>query len=231
MHPGVVQALQAGGALGTATRVLDVGCGTGNYARALHALTDCAVVGVDPSSEMLARARASAPALRFDTGRAEALPFDDGRFDLVFSVDVIHHVEDRRAFFREARRVLTPGGRLCTFTDSADDIARRVPLSSHFPETIPVELDRYSPIPTLTTEMAAAGFDQISTEAVELAYDLDDPTPYRARAFSSLHLIDDAAFAAGLARLERDLAGGPIRALSLYTLLWGCSPAPRHAGA
>lgn len=226
VHPGVVQALCLGGELSAGSRVLEVGCGTGNYARSLHALTGCATVGIDPSAEMLAFARSSVSGVRFEEGRAEALPFAADRFELIFSVDVIHHVQDRDAYFREARRVLAPGGRLCTVTDSADDIARRVPLSAYFPETVSIELARYPAIDTLESELKAAGFHGVGPETVEFEYDLHNATAFRERAFSSLHLIDEAAFTAGLSRLEHDLAEGPVRSLSLYTLLWSTSAAP-----
>jgi hypothetical protein len=72
--------------------------------------------------------------------------------------------------------------------------------------------------------MEAAGFSPVTTEHVELPYDLTDLQPYRDRAFSSLHLISTDAHARGLAHLETDLAAGPIPALSLYTLLWGTKP-------
>ncbi len=219
VHPGVLAALVATGRLGPTSRGLEVGCGSGNYARALAETVGCALSGVEPSASMLARA-ATTSGVMLRQGRAEALPFADGAFDLVFSVDVIHHVEDRAAFFREAFRVLAADGKLCTVTDSADDIRRRVPLSSHFPETVVVELDRYPPIETLREEMAA-GFGAIAEERAELAYPLTDPDGYRARAYSSLHLIDDAVWRRGMDRLESDLAAGPLAALSLYTLLWG----------
>jgi ubiquinone/menaquinone biosynthesis C-methylase UbiE len=148
-HPGVLAALVTTGQLGAASRVLEVGCGTGNYVAALADEVGCAVAGLDPSPAMLRQAAERAPWIPLHEGRAETLPFADGAFDLIFSVDVIHHVEDRLAFFREAFRVLAPGGSLCTATDSEDDIRRRVPLSSHFPETVAVELRRYPAIATL----------------------------------------------------------------------------------
>jgi SAM-dependent methyltransferase len=173
---------------------------------------------------MLVTAREQAPAIEFRQGWAESLPFDDESIDLIFSVDVIHHVVDRPAFFREALRVLSPGGRMCTATDSADDIARRRPLSSHFPETVAVELRRYPGIGDVHAGMIDAGLKGGDNAQVELAYELTDVQPYRDRAFSSLHLIDDGAFAAGMVRLESDLRQGPVRALSLYTLVWGQRP-------
>lgn len=221
VHPEVLAALLETGAIGPASRVLEVGCGSGNYASAIRQAARCTVTGVDPSAGMLERARAHGPALDLHEGRAEALPFADGAFDLVYSVDVVHHVQDRPAFFAEAARVLAPGGRLCTATDSAEDIRRRVPLSSHWPETVAVELARYPSVGTLTIEMMAAGFGAIFEDHAEIAYPISDASAWRDRAFSSLHLIGDEAFARGLAKLEADVAAGPIEGVSLYTLLWG----------
>jgi ubiquinone/menaquinone biosynthesis C-methylase UbiE len=224
-NPQVIAALVASGLFAPETRVLDVGCGTGNYAAALSARTGSQMSGVDPSARMLEQARGAASWVSLLQGRAEHLPFADNAFDVVMSTDVIHHVGDREAYFREAARVLRPGGQMVTVTDSHEDIPRRRPLSSHFPETIAVERQRYPPLALIQGEMLAAGF--VNPRAVRAAhpYDLDEIAPYRQRVFSSLLLIDEAAFARGIARLEDDLARGPIPALSLYTLLWGTTPA------
>jgi ubiquinone/menaquinone biosynthesis C-methylase UbiE len=221
VHPGVLADLVERGRLTPESSVLEVGCGTGNYLLSLHERIGCRCVGVDPSAQMLAAARERASAIALVQGQGEALDFPGDTFDLVYSVDVIHHVTDRLAYFREAARVLKPGGRLCTVTDSAEDIRRRRPLTSHFPETVAVELERYPRISALRTEMAASGFANVSETHVELAYELTDIQPYRDRAFSSLHLIPAEALARGIARLEADLAKSPIAALSLYTLVWG----------
>ena len=60
VHSGVVEALIGSGLLGPASRVLDVGCGTGNYAAVLTAATHCRIFGIDPSLKMLDRARDAA---------------------------------------------------------------------------------------------------------------------------------------------------------------------------
>lgn len=221
VHPGVLSALVETGRVTDASHILEVGCGTGNYLIVLHETTGCRGAGIDPSAEMLAVARSRTDALYFRRGRAETLPFTPPGFDLIFSVDVIHHLTDRPAFFRDAARLLRPGGRLCTVTDSAQDIRRRVPLSSHFPETVAVELERYPRIEALRDEMAGAGFATIWTETTEQPYPLTDIQGYQERAYSSLHLIPDSAFESGLARLEEELKLRPVSALSLYTLVWG----------
>ena len=96
--------------------MLEVGCGTGNYIVALEEVCGCLCWGDDPSEQMLVRAQERSTRVRFRLGGAEALGFLPGFFDLVFSVDVIHHVSDRLRHFREVWRVLKPGGRLCTVT-------------------------------------------------------------------------------------------------------------------
>jgi SAM-dependent methyltransferase len=224
VHPGVFSRLLAGGQVTEHSNVLEVGSGTGNYIISLETHTGCLGFGIEPSQEMLNAARRRRGNVKFVLGHAEALNFEPASFHLVFSVDVIHHVGDRNAYFREALNALAPGGRICTVTDSAEDILRRSPLSTYFPETVDVELARYPRIETLKAEMIAAGFTGITTEQTEIAYDLTDLQSYRDRAFSSLHLISREAFTDGIARMEADLARGPINGLSLYTLLWGVSP-------
>jgi SAM-dependent methyltransferase len=224
VHDGVLRELIETGAIGSKTRVLDVGCGTGNYARALKSLTGCRISGIEPSAEMRSRAANATDWDSLVADRAEQLPYPDGHFDLLMTTDVIHHVGDRDAYFREAARVLSPGGKIVTVTDSHADLARRQPLTSYFPETLPIELERYPDISVLMAEMTTAGFAGFHLTESARKYEIVDIAPYRDRAFSSLVLLGEDAFQRGIERMERDLARGPIPALSLYTLIWGKLP-------
>ena len=221
VHPEVLRSLLEVGCVGSASNVLEVGCGTGNYILALQSLAGCGGWGIDPSEQMLSRARQRSGEARFQLGKAERLDFPADYFDLVFSVDVIHHVGDRPAYFQEAYRVLRLGGRICTVTDSEWIIRHRQPLTVYFPETVEVELERYPRIAQLREFMASAGFGQIVDATVEFPYQLTDSRAYRDRAFSALHLIPELAFQKGIERLERDLRVGPIACVSRYALLWG----------
>ena len=99
--------------------VLDVGCGTGALALAARARVGSGgqVCGVDPSPQMVARARRKAAKtgvdVGFDTAAVEALPFPDATFDAVLSSLMLHHLteEGRRQGIGEIARVLKPGGR------------------------------------------------------------------------------------------------------------------------
>jgi SAM-dependent methyltransferase len=222
VHPVVLRRLIGG--LGPTASVLEVGCGTGNYLVAIRELVGCSCWGVEPSAEMLARARARSEQVQLLQGRAEALEMPAGPFDLVFSVDVIHHVGDRGRLFGEAWRVLRPGGRSCTVTDSEWVIRHRQPLAVYFPGTVEVDLGRYPSIEALRGDMERAGFAEVEEEMVEFAYELGDIGPFRDKAFSCLQLIPEEAFRRGIERMEKDLLTGPIAGMSRYTLVWGVKP-------
>jgi len=220
VHPGVLRSLISRG-IDSSSRVLEVGCGTANYLEALHRATGCVCSGIEPSEKMLAKARDRGVEAQLARGRAEQLGFVDGSFDLVFSVDVIHHVVDRTAYYAYAYRVLASGGAVCTATDSEEIIRQRQPLALYFPETIEVELARYPRMADLRQMMLRAGFGQINETTVEVESTTTDLQMYRDKAFSSLHLIAKDAFDRGIRRMEDDLRAGPISCVSRYVMLWG----------
>jgi SAM-dependent methyltransferase len=199
-----------------AARVLEIGIGTGNVLSSLHG--SFVRLGIDPSRGMLELA-AHHSHLLLACGFAESLPFAAASIDLAYSVDVIHHIVDRARAAREIARILRPGGRLLIATDSQDDIAARIPLSSHFPETIEIERRRYPPIEHIESELTAAGLNVEPALHVSRTYPLTDIHGYETRSYSSLLLISDDAHQRGLQRLRDDLHHGPIAARSLYTIV------------
>jgi SAM-dependent methyltransferase len=92
-------------------RVLDVGCGTGEQLRWMRSL-GLDAIGVEPAANMRAAARALNPDTEIVDGTADRLPFPDGSFDLILSLEVIRYLagEDGRNAYREMLRVLRPGG-------------------------------------------------------------------------------------------------------------------------
>src|SRR5688572_6066755 len=94
--------------------VLDLGCGTGRHTSWLAA-AGARVTAVDFSESMLAEARRKpgAGGVKFVVHDLhQSLPFVSGEFDLVVSGLVLEHVRDLGTFFKEACRVIRPGGRL-----------------------------------------------------------------------------------------------------------------------
>jgi SAM-dependent methyltransferase len=93
---------------------LDVGCGAG----ALHPhLSFSELVGADPSAQLVEAARRANPNVHYDVADGTDLPYENGRFDLVFAVCVLHHVATaaRRRFAAELARVVRPSGIVAIF--------------------------------------------------------------------------------------------------------------------
>jgi SAM-dependent methyltransferase len=91
-------------------RVVDLGCGNGRIGKWSRAAGASAVVGVDRSAEMLTLASQRGAYERTVVADVTATGLSAGSFDGAISSMALCHVADLDAFFREARRLLRPGG-------------------------------------------------------------------------------------------------------------------------
>ena len=188
--------------------VADVGCGTGDYLFALHeAVPAIDYRGFDLSPEMLDIARARCPWATLEVANADvAFPGLERSMSVVYSVDVLQHLDNPDVFFSESSRVLRKGGNLVVITDSEADIRARS-LAMLFPTTIPINLDRYPDVDRLMCLAQAAGLTSVSRQTVHGHIALDDRflEALECKAMSELRLISSAEHAVGMDR-ARDLA-------------------------
>lgn len=104
--------------IGKADRVLDAGCGIGGSSIWLAANRGCAVTGITPVQTQVDRARTAVRQCGLDQRvtivRADytATPYEDQSFDVVWALESLCHARSKAAFYREASRLLRPGGRL-----------------------------------------------------------------------------------------------------------------------
>jgi SAM-dependent methyltransferase len=110
--------------LSRSSHFLDLGCGPCGPLTFVLGSVACQGTGTDLSASALAAGRARVASLGLDhlvtlreANLSEPMPFASGSFDAVMSLDVILHVRDRAAVFREVARTLIPGGRFL-FTDA-----------------------------------------------------------------------------------------------------------------
>jgi SAM-dependent methyltransferase len=94
-------------AVGSGTRVLDIGCGAGAFLR-LVAERSGEAHGIDASDELIAHARTRVPDADLRVGEMESLPWDDDTFDLVTGFNSFFFADDMVAALREAGRVAKP---------------------------------------------------------------------------------------------------------------------------
>ena len=100
-------------------RLLEVPVGTGVLTMPVYqTLPQAEITCLDYSPDMMAQAREKAERLglknvAFAQGDVGALPYEDGSFDVVLSLNGFHAFPDKEAAYRETFRVLKPGGTFC----------------------------------------------------------------------------------------------------------------------
>lgn len=216
--------------------LLDLGTGTGTLARGF-ARRRCDVIGIDPSPDMLDRARALAAdaglTIDFRVGRAEETGLPDASADVVTAGQCWHWF-DRPAAAREVRRVLRPGGLLavCHFDwlphRGSPAAATEALILEHNPAWRGA--GSTGMYPQWAADLSGAGFESLET----FSYDVDVPYTHeawrgrvRASAGVAASLSPDAVarFDDALGELlDRDFPGDPLAVAHRVWALVGRAP-------
>jgi SAM-dependent methyltransferase len=208
---------------GVPARVLDFGCGTGSYLRAIRSRFGCELLGLEPSDEMRARAAAKNPGLAVEKGDHANLPFAAGSFDFIYMTDVIHHVPDLGPLFEGLARILAGGGLACVVTESWAQIEARW-YNAYFPSLAASEKARYPDIIEIARRASMAGLGPARGEVEP------NPGPHRLdeaflrmvaeRNYSMFRLLDEGEYRAGLAAMRSDLGRSFPSPGAGQTLVW-----------
>ena len=160
--------------------VLETAAGTGIATRALaDSLPGAALTVTDLNAAMLeiAEARVGNGRTRYEAVDATSLPFRDGDFDVVACQFGIMFYPDRVAGYREAKRVLAPGGTFlfnawCSLDENPAPKAVHEAVGALFPDNPPGFLARtpygHGSVDEIERDLTAAGFESLSIERVEL---------------------------------------------------------------
>lgn len=206
------------------TRILDFGCGTGNYADKLQRVTGAKIFGVEPSDGMRDNAKAKNSNIKIFKGNHEKIPFENSFFDFIYMTDVIHHVPDIEIMFNEFKRVLKIDGKVCVATQSHKQIENRFYVK-YFPSTAKVDKERYPDIKEIILTGQKEGLEYIKS----VIYGDDEPVRVgqefvklvEKKGYSMLHLIEDDEYIQGLKQLKNDVKNGDFEIETAGgTLIW-----------
>jgi ubiquinone/menaquinone biosynthesis C-methylase UbiE len=161
--------------------ILETAAGTGIVTQTVaEAVPKARIVATDLNADMLAVARPKFPnaQVSFEVADAQSLPFGDGSFDAVICQFGAMFFPDRIGAYREARRVLRPGGTLLmNVWDSLErnEVSHRLAqaVARLFPDDPPTFLQRvpfgYHDPARVEQDVRAAGFTDVAVERIEKA--------------------------------------------------------------
>ena len=123
--------------------IIDLGCGTGRFTKALSDKFNCKVTGVDPSVKMLSVAKETvlSPQVQFIQGDTGKIPAENSSTSMVFLSQVYHHLNDLNAFIKEVSRVLADGGFVCIRNSTVDDMDSYL-YPKFFPKAYEIDMKR-----------------------------------------------------------------------------------------
>jgi sarcosine/dimethylglycine N-methyltransferase len=150
--------------------VLDIGARDARYALTLVERFGCRVVAVDPVARHVEEGRAAVVAgghagrIEVVQGQIEAIPAEDGMFDLVFCRDVLSHIPDLPTALAECRRVSRPGGHMLIYQTFATEWMESGEATRIYPD-LAVAPESMDP-GRLETVAAEQGFSVASVDVV-----------------------------------------------------------------
>lgn len=151
---------------------LDVGCGTGNYTVSL-ANRGMTFKGLEPSNEMLDKARKKDSTVDWMHGRAEDIPLPGNSVDGVLVSLSIHHWKDLKLGFQEIHRVLKKGGKMVLFTTLPEQ-TKAYWLNHYFPRMIDDSIHILPTWERIEEAYQHAGLQVTAREKYFVQPDLDD---------------------------------------------------------
>jgi ubiquinone/menaquinone biosynthesis C-methylase UbiE len=190
----------------TRSTILDLGAGTGRFTSLFASSLHAAVIGIEPSTSMLAiAARHEKPAgAAYVAGRAERIPLGDATCDLAWLSHVWHHIRDHQTCAHDLSRVVRRGGHVLvrgTFGDRLDGF----PTMFHFWPAARAICEQLPTIEDTVRVFETSGFTlgehrRIAQETAASLSEFARRTQFRAD--SALMLISDAEFNDGQTAID-----------------------------
>ena len=188
--------------------ILDFGCGTGNHiyeiAKRMRRLN---LIGVEPSESMREIARKKNPKVTIVKGNHLSVPLDENSVDMIYMVDVIHHVDNIEKMFFELNRVLKNQGNILIITVSHKQIQEKAWLS-YFDGAKDISLNILPDISEIVRTAKKIGlncYEEITIDEIPYNISINELISLVSnKAFSILHKISDKSYEKGLQKLKKD---------------------------
>lgn len=205
-------------------RLLDFGCGTGNYLLALQEKGYKNLFALDKDESMIEIATART-GINVKSGSHKDIPFDQEFFDSVILIAMIHFIDDLYSLFQNLNRVCKKSGRVVIVTQSHKQIDARF-YNKYFPSISEIDKMRYHDLQKIISIAEECGFLAQDVQDYSSGTDLIVDDKYfdliKDKSFYVLRLIPNDEFNNGMGLFEQELkqnAGKFIAPFAGWTLV------------
>ncbi|EDP69470.1 putative MerR-family transcriptional regulator [Flavobacteriales bacterium ALC-1] len=204
---------------------LDIGCGTGNYTSDLQK-KGFQFIGIDPSIEMLQKAKAQNEAVEWKIGSAEKTNLPKESIDGIVGTLTIHHWSNLTRALSELNYVLKPNGKIVLFTSTPQQM-KGYWLNHYFPKMLEDSMKQMPTFEAVEGAMSNSDFKITTTETYNIKPDLQDQFLYCGKQNPELYFDENirhgiSSFSAlankvevenGLTQLRKDIDNGKINGI------------------
>ncbi|MEZ4801987.1 MAG: class I SAM-dependent methyltransferase [Gelidibacter sp.] len=204
---------------------LDIGCGTGNYTNALQQ-NGVQMIGIEPSKEMLAKAKQKNKLIKWIQGTSETIPLKNESVNGCIATLTIHHWMNLYNAFKEIYRVLKSVSRLVIFTSTPKQMEGYW-LNHYFPKMLQNSMGQMPSYANVEENLLKNGFKISNLEPYSVKSDLQDFFLYSGKERPELYLKPQirhgiSSFSSlsnkeeieqGLLELQDDIASGKINTI------------------
>jgi len=203
-------------------KYLDIGCGTGNYTNELQK-KGFAFIGVDPSIEMLKKAKLKNNKIEWRIGSAENIGLPENVVDGIIGSLTLNHWTNLKSGFSALNKVLKPNGRIVIFTSTPKQM-KGYWLNHYFPQMLSDSIIQMPSLENVKAAMKDSKIEFLETDKYSIQPDLQDQFLYcgkqnpelyfdaqiRSGISSFASLANRAEVEQGLLELRNDIDSGKI---------------------
>lgn len=202
-HHNFIEALSANYEKKNNLVIADIGCGTGNETLNIYNNFKCKVYGIDPSENMLQKARQKTHEITWLKGHAESIPLRNNSVDIITSFFSTHHFSNISKVISEYNRIVKKSGIVFLVTISHDQMRSSLEYK-FFPELLEYDIKRVPAIELIESLLVQSGFIvKVNTVHYEdRTIDVDYIKMIENRYRTGLNFLSDHQIQRGISRIE-----------------------------
>lgn len=203
-HNNLIELIRAEYGVNQNFVIADIGCGTGNETLNIYNNFKCNVYGIDPSENMLKKARQKTDEITWLKGHAESIPLRNNSVDIITSFFSTHHFSNISKVISEYNRIVKKSGIVFLVTISHDQMRSSLEYK-FFPELLEYDIKRVPDIELIKSLFVQSSFivkiNMVHYE--DRTIDVDYMKMIKKRYRTGLNFLSEHQIQQGMSRIEK----------------------------